>query len=388
MSYKMYRYLAIVVILAMSLTPAMAADDAAQLFAAGNFDAAARAYADVLQREPQNASANLGLGTIELYRNHLKDAEPLLRKALGDPSTATRAQRELSTVAERRGVAGQWQIQPSQFTTVRVPFVQTDPLPMVQIKVGPRTSYFLIDTGAPNIVLHESLARQLHLNIHSAGVGVFAGGRRAAVQSTLVPSLTIGALHIRNVPAVVMPDRQFLPGPHHMDGIIGAGLLMHFVSTLDYVNGALILRPLSANLTLAPASISATEPMWLVGDHFIFARGRINDAPEALFSIDTGLAGGGVQATKAQLAAAHITLDEAHASNGMGGGGIVKFIPFKAVVGIGDASVTDVRGIYTPEGDQFAIFPFAVAGTISHDYFRHFIVTFDFTKMQLTVQRP
>ncbi|MBV8363949.1 MAG: clan AA aspartic protease [Candidatus Eremiobacteraeota bacterium] len=246
----------------------------------------------------------------------------------------------------------------------------------------------MIDTGAPNIVLHESLARQLHLNIHSAGVGVFAGGRHAAVQSTLVPSLTIGALHIRNVPAVVMPDRQFLPGPHHMDGIIGAGLLMHFVSTLDYVNGALILRPLSANLTLAPASISATEPMWLVGDHFIFARGRINDAPEALFSIDTGLAGGGVQATKAQLAAAHITLDEAHASNGMGGGGIVKFIPFKAVVGIGDASVTDVRGIYTPEGDQFAIFPFAVAGTISHDYFRHFIVTFDFTKMQLTVQRP
>ena len=375
--------------LALASGAATAGDDAGKLFASGDFDAAATAYTAMLQRNSESAAANLALGTIELYRNHLTNGESLLRKALADTSTAGRAQRELDILSERRGIAGQWQITPATFTAVRVPFVQTDPLPMLQVRIGARAAYFLIDTGAPDIVLDAAFAKELNLKIQSAGVGVFAGGRRAPVQSTMVPSITLGALKIANVPARLLPTRQFLRGPKRIDGVIGTGLLAHFISTLDYVHGALILRSLATqDLNLPPASFGATEPMWLVGDHFIFARGKINDAPEALFNIDTGLAGGGVQATKAEIDAAHIVLDEAHASSGMGGGGMVKFIPFKAVVGIGDARVTDVPGIYTPEGDQFGIFPFAVAGTISHGFFRHFVVTFDFTKMQLIVQRP
>ena len=380
-------------IFAVVLVPARvavsAADDAGKLFATGNFDGAARAYTAILQRDPQNASANLGLGTIELYRNHLTNAESLLRKALGDTGTATQAQHELDILSQRRGISGQWQIEPSTYGTIRVPFVVTDPLPIVRVRVGTHQSYFLIDTGAPDVALDTTFAQELKLKTQSAGVGIFAGGRRAPVRSAIVPSLTLSNLTLRNVPAKLLPTRAF-GGHYKIDGVIGTGLLMHFISTLDYIRGALILRSPQDWQTAAASlpSGTATVPMWLVGDHFIFARGRINDAPEALFNIDTGLAGGGVQATKAEVDAAHIVLDSAHASSGMGGGGMVRFIPFQAVVAIGDASVTDVPGIYTPEGDQFGIFPFAVAGTISHGYFRRFAVTFDFGAMQLTIQRP
>jgi hypothetical protein len=313
-----------------------------------------------------------------------------LRTAASNPATAQGAQRELHVLAGRRGVSGQYRIDWTGTGGTTVPFVQTDPLPVIKVRVNNmRDAYFLIDTGAPDIALDTSFAQELGLKTQSAGVGVFAGGKRAPVSSAILPSLTLGGVHIENVPAHLLPTRSF-GGQYRIDGVIGTGLLMHFLSTLDYLHGKLsLVPPLAETFSSAqPSNQGTAVPIWLVGDHFIFARGRINDAPEALFNIDTGLAGGGVQATKAEVDAAHITLDEAHASTGMGGGGPVRFIPFKAVVSLGDASVTDVPGIYTPGGDQFGIFPFTVAGTISHSFFRRFSVTFDFEAMRMIIQRP
>ncbi|MGB8520109.1 MAG: hypothetical protein WCD38_08080 [Candidatus Tumulicola sp.] len=66
---------------------------------------------------------------------------------------------------------------------------------------------------------------------------------------------------------------------HPFDGIIGAALLRQFLSTLDYRNGRLILRPRSASNEFEAASRAANAtivPMWLVPDHFIFARAAVN----------------------------------------------------------------------------------------------------------------
>jgi hypothetical protein len=40
-------------------------------------------------------------------------------------------------------------------------------------------------------------------------------------------------------------------------------------------------------------------------------------------------------------------------------------------------------GTYFPDGDQYGIFPFAVAGTISHEFLKQGAVTFDFAAMKL-----
>ncbi len=65
---------------------------AAALFARGDFTAAAAAYAAELKSDPSDAGALLGLGTIRVYQNDLRAAEPLLDSVLAaDPQNRARS---------------------------------------------------------------------------------------------------------------------------------------------------------------------------------------------------------------------------------------------------------------------------------------------------------
>ena len=142
--------------------------------------------------------------------------------------------------------------------------------------------------------------------------------------------------------------------------MIGAGLLMHFLSTIDYCGGKLVLAPRSSagEFEKRAAAVGANSvPFWLVGDHFMFARRKLNQA-DGLFLIDTGLAGAGLTATKAMLDAAGVTVDESNTLTGEGGGGTVQFVPFRAAATLGNLTRSDLPGVYMASGNPLARFPF------------------------------
>jgi hypothetical protein len=280
---------------------------------------------------------------------------------------------------------------PAGGTSVR--FVVTDPLPIVKVRVNDKAdAYFFIDTGGPEVVLDPEFASQLGIATQEAGTGTFAGGAHAQVLHATLDSLELGGAHVRHIAVSVVPTRGMeLDKRYKIDGIIGTGLLYRFLSTLDYVHGELRLRPRSDSKAFedaASARAANLQQMWLVGDHFIFARGRLNDGPEQLFSIDTGGAGVGVSSSPATIENSHIVLDNAHAGQGMGGGGAVKIVPFTAKVRFGNLQADNVPGLYTPDGNPYTIFPFDVGGAISHEFFRNYAVTFDFVAMKMLVEKP
>jgi hypothetical protein len=220
-------------------------------------------------------------------------------------------------------------------------------------------------------------------------LGTYAGGRHAQVDHTVVPEIEIGGVRIRNVPAGVnaSADRLNLPGVK-LDGVIGTGLLMHFLSTIDYCGGKLVLAPRSGSAAFearAAANGANVVPFWLVADHFMFARGKMNQA-DGLFYIDTGLAGGGLVASKATLDAAGVTVDESKTMSGVGGGGAVQFVPFRAAATLGNLTRSDLAGVYMPGADPLAALPFRSSGMISHSFFRQSRLTFDFEAMKLVTE--
>lgn len=361
-------------------------------FAAGDFAAAERDYTDALAKTPGDVAALAGLARIRLYQERRPEARDLAQRALDSDAGNILAKKVLATVEARDAAfaASVYQIA-MPTAAVTVPFTATDPLPIVPVRIdGEKTVYFLIDTGAPDMVVDEAFAKEIGLKASAGSEGTFAGGLHARVVHSLLPRVEIGAVDVRNVPVSLMPTRGFALKPGvQIDGIVGTGLLQHFLPSLDYVHGALVLRERSQSETFEAAAEhdgSSRVPMWLVGDHFIFARARLNEAPERLFNIDTGLAGGGVQATKAALDEARVAVDETHVRTEQGGGGAVRVMPFRAKATLGATSEPDVEGVFTPDGDQFGLFPFRVAGTLSHGFFRKHILTFDFAAMRIVVK--
>lgn len=284
----------------------------------------------------------------------------------------------------------------------QVDFVVTDPLPVVPVSVnGGEPVYFFIDTGGAEVILDQALAEELSAEMAGAFTGVYGGQQTAETGLGRIASLQIGDYVVRNVPihtlAIADSVSPLFKGLQ-IQGAIGTRLLMHFLSTLDYANGALILRRVSSeNLQSLETQVAArgtkSIPFWLIDMHYILAQGTVNHQGPMLFFVDTGLAGNGFTAPEPVLQAAGITVDWTKATEGPGGGGTIKstgIIIERLTLGTGANEIVEshVPGVALENsvpilGDQLG---FRVGGLISHQFFRQSALTLDFTGMRLIVQ--
>jgi hypothetical protein len=421
---KSNRRAAMLIAVAVLLAPALAGTAGTQdvpqelaradgLFRGGQFDEAAGVYARIAAADPASYGAALGLGRVELLRNSPTEAEKWLRKALELKPQEREPQALLGEALYRRDkyaqaapffeAAGQTaKAEKLKAFGDRVPFliasgpetstlefVQTDPLPQIKVKVNGQEGTFLIDTGAWELHVMPAFAEKCGLKpLSETQSGVYAGGRRAASANAVADSVGLGEFALRNVP-VVIP--QGPAGPFRVDGIVGTVVLYHFLFTLDYPNGRLVLRRNTAGTSESVGAASKAAgavriPFWLAGDHFIFAWGTANGAGPYLFLVDTGLAGGGFTCPEYVVKDAKIELSK-EGFQGMGGGGPVTVYPFTVDLTLGEARRDKVRGLYgaLPPGSEDRL-GFRTGGIISHGFFRPFAVTFDFRAMSLTLK--
>ena len=399
-----------------SATPAPAQlDRADSLFASGEFVAAEAAFRLRWERDTADRPAALRLGTIALWGNRLDDAERWLGRAIalepddaaprallgearyrrddfrgGVPLLRAAGRALRADKLERFGDASPNRISGPDET--RLPFVVTDPLPIVRASVnGSDTLYLLIDTGGGELVLDSVVAAGLGIEVMGRGTGVFAGGA-APVAHGRVDSVRLGAVTVHDVPVAMINARQFeRAAGHRVDGVLGTVLLYHFLATIDYPRGELVLRRRAADVLrrfAADASMrgATVVPFWLAGDHFMFAPGRVNGRPPVLLFVDTGLAGGGFVASDSAARAFGIDLSNVTRSAGVGGAGPVQVTWFTVdSIAVGDVVARGVRGAL----GQFAFrqtFGFDAGGIVSHAVFRPYAITFDFDGMRLFME--
>jgi predicted aspartyl protease len=304
--------------------------------------------------------------------------------------------------------------------STRLPFIKSDPLPVVNVRVngGPDVAFF-IDTGGAELLLDSEFARELNVKPMGSVQGTFSGGQHAQVENGRVDSLTLGSWTLKNIPVGMMPLRSMSSGfgVKQINGCIGTNVLYQFLSTIDYRTGELILRKKNAaNLKRFEAAGSPSGapgvgrrsggrnaqpknatgakntggtngivvPMWMAGDHFMVAWGRVNTQPMSLFFVDSGLAGAGVKLAESAIQKAGIHLDESKASEGQGGGGMLKIIPYTvAQFTVGEITEQDVPGLYDGPFPWENEFGFHLAGMFGSDFLKHYAVTFDFTNMRI-----
>jgi hypothetical protein len=392
------------------------------LFKAGKFAEAEKAYAQIAARDPANLASQLQLGRIALLANHLDQAQLLLKKVLAlqpgnadakimlaevfyrhdnfaeaanamtglgpsdheklaNVSTLNRAKLESFKGLVPYEIHG-----PGDIT--RLKFVKRDPLPLVKVRInGGKEVLFFIDTGGAELALDTAFAKELGIPQFGAVQGTFSGGQHAAVQNGRVDSVAVGDWVVRNVPVQELALRQLSQafGIQALDGCIGTIFLSHFLSTIDFRNGELVLRRKSERQNLNPGSKQTDVPFWMAGDHFIVGWGKVNTLPPALLFVDTGVAGAGAKLAPSVLHQAGIKLDEKQASAGQGGGGSFTTVPYVVQqLSFGNIRETNVTGVFDGAYPWEHSLGFFLAGSVGHDFVAPYSVTFDFSRMLMT----
>ena len=403
-------------------------DSAGRFFQAGKFAEAGKLYSQIVTQNPKDYSATLQLGRIALLSNRLDDAQKWLEKAItlqpgnADPKVMlaealyrrddfqraaaslkgvdvssnklVREQYPTLNVAMLESFKGQPPyVLEANGASTRVKFVKTDPLPLVNVRVnGGKEVIFFIDTGGSEVTLDTDFAKELGVPQFGAVQGTFSGGQHAEVQLGRIESLTLGDWTIKNVPTAMLPLRQLSEGfgVKQIDGIIGTTLFYHFLTTMDYPHGELLLRRKTAEnlkeFTKSPGK-KVTVPIWMASDHFMVGWGRVETLPPTLLFVDTGLTGAGVKLAESVIKEAGIKLEEKKASEGAGGGGTLTVVPYTVhQLSFGDIKEENVPGVYDGPFPWENMFGFHLAGMVGHDFFKPYAVTFDFQNMQIFLQ--
>ena len=403
-------------------------DSADRLFQAGRFADAGKFYSQIVTQNPEDYSAILQLSRIALLSNRLDDAQRWLEKAISlrpndtDPKVMLAevfyrrddfqkaaallngvdvksnkliiSQYPTLNVAKLESFKGQtpYELHGDGIST-RLKFLKTDPLPLVNVRVnGGDEVTFFIDTGGSEVALDSDFAKELGVPQFGTVRGTFSGGQHAEVQQGRIETFTVGNWTIKNLPTAMLPLRQLSTGfgVKQIDGIIGTTLFYHFLATMDYPHGELVLRrktPESLEQFTKSSGKRVVVPIWMASDHFMVGWGRVETLPPTLLFVDSGLTGAGVKLAESVINEAGIKLEEDKASEGAGGGGKLKIVPYTVhQLSFGDIREENVPGLYDGPFPWEYTFGFHLAGMVGHDFFKPYAVTFDFQNMQIFLQ--
>jgi hypothetical protein len=411
------------------------------LYREGRFEEAAPVYLDALELAPDNPRILKQLGSIALWNNRSGEAEQYYQEALRAtpwyaniwPLTSDLKYRlslayyrqdrfadaasiireavgplAVGPLADLQALGRQMELFADQTPyeiegpeESRVDFVVTDPLPVVEVSCnGSPPAYFVVDTGGAEVILDREWAEEIGAEIAGSFTGTYGGGKTAETGLGKIQSINIGDFTVRNVPIHTLETTSFSSGFNGLEikGVVTTRFLMHFLSTIDYANGALILRQLTpenrSNLEQQIAESGAkTVPFWLIDIHYIVAWGSVNDLEPMLFFVDTGLAGKGFTAPEPVLQAAGIAVDWSKAREDIGGGGLYRctdILVERLTLGEGRNEIVEenvpgdaMENSASILGDKLG---FHIGGLISHQFFRDYALTFDFTGMRLILQ--
>ena len=277
-----------------------------------------------------------------------------------------------------------------------VPFLMTDPLPIMVLEFNGVSVHVIFDTGADTFILDNEIAAELGIDWVSRAMGSFGGGKKSEIGFGRVESVRLGDVTLRQVPVTILPTKRFSAafenGKYTLGGFIGTAGLKQFLSTLDYKNGWLILREKTAENAQKlrkelEGKVAAEMPFVLKHTHMMMARGSLNGIKGLTFFVDSGLASSACFSAPAQtLEYAGIPIPETKVDESSVGGGGGQWasgtFPIESI-GLGPLRQSHVTGEYgamTPA--SYWSSGFIQDGLISHRFLRQYSSwTLDFDSM-------
>ncbi|WP_242883423.1 tetratricopeptide repeat protein [Actinomadura litoris] len=395
-------------------------DDADALFNAGKFDQAARAYEEILKKDPANLRAARQRGYIGLLGNRFPEAEKYLAMALKSAPDDKEANTLLGDCYIRQDKFSlsvpHWQAAgevayAKWFAALggdayqvhgdigRVTWEQSDPDPQIEVSVnGGPPKLFSFYTGAGWLGMSAAVAKEAGLRPVYQEESDFEGHKMVSYYGVL-DSFKLGGIELRNVPVnwSEAESAEDAP-PKRNDGLIGTWVFYHLLTTFDYAGRSLILRrptPEAARKVRTDAARAGVKPLplWMSRDHDLSSIGSIAGSGTRVVGVNLGGTGeiaAGMPGDVAKRLGIRTDYDRPLQTSGHGHA-TVTYPCYPRELRLGDAAANDVYCEMDPNMLVNVPFPYGpgydATGYFGHCFFKPFNVTVDFTNMNLYIAR-
>ncbi len=132
---------------------------------------------------------------------------------------------------------------PFQFATnapVEIPSTFTEDGIIVRINVGGRGLDFVLDSGASGVNIDRGTAQSLGLSMHGRNMSTIGGDLEYS--RTVLPDVSVGALHAHNLAVEVVPYTEPV-GDMKVVGLIGGDFFASGAVTVDFRNRRVTIAP-------------------------------------------------------------------------------------------------------------------------------------------------
>ncbi len=262
---------------------------------------------------------------------------------------------------------------------IALPFLGTDPLPIVTVVIGGKEHAFVIDSGSGQLVLDSHFLRELNLPNYGTQEVRFASGQKAPVGYTMLPNIMLGEALIRDVPAEVMDIRRFAP---QISGFIGTTFLQRFHVLYDFAGQVLRLRP--KRLSSFPQFDKMTvTPFMLFDGHLMLTQAKLNQH-ETIAYIASGMAGGAFTVPNSTVKQASL-LTHHNILEGVSAGGSSSLEAVRAKeLCLGEFCRHNMEGFagFFPAELEWR-YGFRIGALVSHVFLKQNLWGLDFKKMKM-----
>lgn len=364
----------------------------------GNYDEAEKLYKRLVEAKAGDVRGHV-MANVGLVFTHYQTNQFHKVKELEFPPGVQLPNVDLMKVFEESPYQKEWH---NEEKVSVVPFLMTDPLPVLNAEFNGVPVQVIFDTGADTFILDNEIAAAMGVEWVAKAMGSFGGGKKAEIGFGKVDSVKLGDVTLKQVPITILPTKRFSKGfedgKYILGGFIGTAALRQFLSTLDYKNGQLILRERTKENARKlreelKGRIAAEVPFVLSATHMMMARGSLNDKDNLTFFVDSGLASEACLTAPIQtLECLGIPVPETKISKDSTGGGggtwASGLFPIKTI-GLGSLTQSNVKGEYGGQPpESYWGHGFIQDGLISHQFLRQYSSwTLDFDGMTYVFEK-
>lgn len=279
-------------------------------------------------------------------------------------------------------------------SSTNVPFdLGVDRRPYVKLKVNGRDAIFVIDTGSGFTVISKDSAKRFGVSEIARGgksQGVGGTGKFPIVYG-LIKSLQLGEARIRSIPCFIRPfhGTKERPDEKHSDGFIGLSVLAHFLTELDYQSS--VMRLIRQTQPLAPLQVSVDEtviPFRTTQNGLISIETELDGSHRINAILDSGASSTVISAAAVERLKMRDQIIKGQTARVVGAAGISDNVELLFIRNCRVAGLTqnNMRALVLDFGAINETSGFEQSGILGGDFLRHYRVTIDFSRAQVTLK--